>query len=74
MSHGEDAAGNWETATASATFIKDTVAPIVTLGTVTSPSNNTQPTFTGTAGTVTGNSAHRHGYDLQWNGHGWDRG
>ena len=47
--HGEDAAGNWETATASATFVKDIAAPTVTL---VSPACG--PAAGGTTVTITG--------------------
>ena len=51
-----DAAGNVETTHASAdtTTVEDTVAPTVTLNSVSSPTSNTTPTFSGTAGTASG--------------------
>ena len=52
---GADAAGNWG-AFLSATFVKDTVAPSVTLSSVATPSSITTPAFTGTGGLVAGNS------------------
>ena len=52
---GEDAAGNWSSA-ASATFTAHTVAPAVTLASVATPTNNNLPTFSGAAGTATGDS------------------
>ena len=53
--NAKDAAGNWSSPV-FATFVKDTVAPVVTLAAVATPTNNNLPTFTGTAGTVTGDS------------------
>jgi hypothetical protein len=52
---GEDAAGNWGTCVA-ATFVKDTVAPSITLNAVAS-SNTGTPTFTGTGGVAAGDSS-----------------
>ncbi len=50
-----DAAGNAEASTAS-TFRVDTAAPAVSLNTVSSPTNNPSPTFTGAGGAATGDT------------------
>jgi large repetitive protein len=50
-----DAAGNTATSTAS-TFRVDTTGPIVSLGSVSSPTKNASPTFTGAAGAATGDT------------------
>src|SRR5439155_1579264 len=50
-----DSAGN--TATSSSTFVVDTTASVVTLNTITSPTNSNRPVFSGNAGTATGDSS-----------------
>jgi hypothetical protein len=50
-----DSAGNAGTSS-STTFVVNTTAPVITLDSVTSPTNNNEPTFSGTAGTATGDS------------------
>ena len=54
--NGEDGAGTWG-AVVSTTFVKDTVAPGITLNTVPTPNTNGTPTFSGTGGLAAGDSS-----------------